>query len=62
MKNGFAETMFGQGINQAQGTLGSFHLVYTKDGVKIVDDWDFGNGNTYDTSTVMGAVRQWEES
>ena len=62
MKNGFTETMFGQGINQAQGTLGSFHLVYTKDGVKIVDDWDFGNGNTYDTSTVMGAVRQWEES
>lgn len=62
MKNGFAETMFGQGINQAQGTLGSFHLVYTKDGVKIVDDWDFGNGNTYDTRTVMGAIRQWEES
>ena len=62
MDKGFKETMFGQGISQAQGTLGSFKLVYTKDGVRIVDDWDFGNGNTYDTSTIMGAIRQWEES
>lgn len=62
MEKGFKETMFGQGINQAQGTLGSFNITYTKDGIRIEDDWDFGNGNKYDTSTLMGAIRQWEES
>ena len=54
---GFSETMFGEGINQAQGTLGSFNIIYTKDGAYIVDDWDFAGNKKFDTSTPMGVVR-----
>lgn len=61
MKKGFKSTMFGDGISQAQGTLGSFNLIYTKDGVYVTDDWDFGTGKKFDTSTIMGKVRQAEE-
>lgn len=49
--------MFGEGINQAQGTLGSFNIIYTKDGAYIVDDWDFAGNKKFDTSTPMGVVR-----
>jgi murein DD-endopeptidase MepM/ murein hydrolase activator NlpD len=62
MKKGATATMFGSGIDQAQGTLGSFNLIYTKDGVYVVDDWDFGTGQKFDTSSLMGVVRQAEES
>ena len=58
---GFSETMFGEGINQAQGTLGSFNIIYTKDGAYIVDDWDFAGNKKFDTSTPMGVVRQFAE-
>lgn len=61
MKKGFKATMFGDGISQAQGTLGSFNLLYTKDGVYVTDDWNFGTGQQFDTSTLMGKVRQAEE-
>lgn len=61
MKYGFKETMFGDGIAQAQGTLGSFDIVYTKDGAYVVDDWNFGTGKNFDTSTPMGMVRQAAE-
>lgn len=61
MKYGFKETMFGDGIAQAQGTLESFDIVYTKDGAYVVDDWNFGTGKNFDTSTPMGMVRQAAE-
>lgn len=61
MKYGFKETMFGDGLPQAQGTLGSFNIVYTKDGAYIQDDWDFGAGTKFDTSTLMGAIRSAAE-
>ena len=58
---GFGATMFGTGLDQAQGTLGSFNIVYTKDGAYIEDSWDFGTGSKFDTSTLMGTVRQMAE-
>lgn len=61
MQKGFKSTMFGEGIDQAQGTLGSFNLIYTKDGAYVVDDWDFGTGSKFDTSTMMGKIRQAAE-
>ena len=62
MKKGASSTMFGSGRDQAQGTLGSFDLIYTKDGVYVMDDWDFGTGQKFDTSSLMGIVRQAEEN
>lgn len=61
VKKGASATMFGSGIDQAQGTLGSFKLRYTKDGVYVEDAWDFGTGTEFDTSTGMGKIRQAEE-
>lgn len=58
---GFGATMFGKGLDQAQGTLGSFNIVYTKDGAYIEDSWDFGTGSKFDTSTLMGTIRQMAE-
>ena len=31
-------------------------------GVYVVDDWDFGTGAKFDTSSLMGIVRQAEEN
>lgn len=62
MSKGFLNTMFGEGIDQAQGTLGSFNILYTKDGAYVVDDWDFGTGSRFDLSSPMGVIRQAEES
>ena len=61
MKYGFKETMFGDGLPQAQGTLGSFNIVYTKDGAYIQDDWDFGTGKNFNTDTLMGTIRSAAE-
>lgn len=61
MKYGFKETMFGDGLPQAQGTLGSFDIVYTKDGAYIEDDWDFGTGKEFDTNSLMGFIRSSAE-
>lgn len=61
MKYGFKETMFGGGLPQAQGTLGSFNIVYTKDGAYVKDDWDFGVGKPFNTNSLMGIIRSAAE-
>lgn len=61
MTHGIAKTMFGDGIYQSQGTLGSFGLVYTKDGVDVIDDWNFKGSNNFDTSSATGVIRQAAE-
>ena len=50
--------MFGDGISQAMGTIGSGNLIYTKDGVYLEDDWDFKGTGKFDTSDAMGIIRQ----
>ena len=61
MGHGIKETMFGAGIPQAQGTLGSFNIVYTKDGAYIQDDWDFGVGKDFGHGNLLQVIRSTAE-
>lgn len=61
MGHGIKETMFGAGIPQAQGTLGSFNIVYTKDGAYIQDDWDFGVGKDFGHDNLLQIIRSSAE-
>lgn len=62
MARGLQETMFGEGISQAMGTIGSGNIVYTKDGAYLTDDWDFKGTGKFDTSDFKGVVRQFQEN
>lgn len=59
MTYGIKNTMFGDGIYQAQGSLGGFDIVYTKDGAYIRDSWTFDEGENFDTSTLKGLLRHY---